>query len=97
MAAAAYEAGYRSYSCHPLRLDLPKPGRYAAPLRCVKRVRRFELLSDTPAEGRLPVRIDLDVEGLGPWQHDLAIYMPTREQMDERARILAERPSLAQG
>jgi hypothetical protein len=45
----------------------------------------------------LPVRVDFDVEGLGRWQQDLSIYMPTREQMDERARILAERPSLAQG
>jgi hypothetical protein len=67
------------------------------PLRCVKRVCSFELLSDTPAGNRLPVRVDFDVEGLGRWQQDLSIYMPTREQMDERARILAERPSLAQG
>jgi len=38
------------------------------------------------------VRVDLEVQGLGRWQHDLSIYMPTKEQMIERARLLASRP-----
>lgn len=65
------------------------------PLRCVTRVRGFELLSETPVDQRLPVRVDFEVLGHGRWQHDLSVYMPTREQMNERARLLAERPSLA--
>jgi hypothetical protein len=64
----------------------------STPLQCVTRVRRFELLSETPINNRLPVRVDFEVQGLGRWQRDLSIYMPTREQMDERARILAQRP-----
>jgi hypothetical protein len=61
------------------------------PLRCVTRVHGFELLSEIPKEDRLPVRIDLDVQGLGRWQRDLSIYMPTKEQMEKRAQLLAER------
>jgi len=68
--------------------------RQDTPLRCVTRVHSFELLSETPKENRLPVRVDFDVQGLGCWQHDLSIYMPTKEQMEERARLLAERPDL---
>jgi len=68
--------------------------RLDTPLRCVTRVHSFELLSETPKENRLPVRVDFDVQGLGCWQHDLSIYMPTKEQMEERARLLAERPDL---
>lgn len=61
------------------------------PLRCVTRVHSFELLSDIPTDNRLPVRVDFDVQGLGRWQRELSIYMPTNEQMEERARLLAKR------
>jgi hypothetical protein len=64
------------------------------PLRCVNRVYAFELRSETPKNNRLPVRVDLEVQGLGRWRRELSAYMPTREQMDERARQLAERPGL---
>lgn len=65
--------------------------RQDTPLRWVTRVYGFELLSETPKGNRLPVRVDLDVQGLGRWQHDLSIYMPTKEQMTERNRLLASR------
>jgi hypothetical protein len=61
------------------------------PLRCVTRVYSVELLSDAPKENRLPVRVDFEVQGLGRWQRDLSVYLPSKEQMDERARLLAER------
>jgi hypothetical protein len=66
--------------------------RQDTPLRCVTRVYGFDLLSDTPVENRLPVRVELEIQGLGRWQRDLSIYLPTKEQMDERARMIAERP-----
>jgi hypothetical protein len=68
--------------------------RQDTPLRCVARISSFELLSEIPKENRLPVRVDFDAQGLGRWQRDLSIYLPTKEQMDERARLLAERSSL---
>jgi hypothetical protein len=68
--------------------------RQYTPLQCVTRARSFELLSETPKNNRLPVRVDFEIQGVGRWQHDLSIYMPTKEQMDERARILAQRPLL---
>jgi hypothetical protein len=67
------------------------------PLQCVTRVRGVELLSGSPENNRLPLRVDLDVQGVGRWQRDLEIYMPTRDQMEEGARRLAEtRPTIAE-
>lgn len=62
--------------------------RQDTPLRCVTRVHGLELLSEAPNENRLPVRVDLEVQGFGRWQRDLSIYMPTKNQMDKRAQLL---------
>jgi len=62
----------------------------STPLRCVTRVRSVELLSEAPEKNRLPLRVELDVQGVGRWQRDLSIYMPTREQMQERAGLSQE-------
>lgn len=64
------------------------------PLRCIIRVYNVELLSEIPKESRLPVRLDFEVQGLGRWQREISVYRPTKEQMDERARILADGPNL---
>ena len=56
------------------------------PLRCVKRVRSVELLSESPENNRLPLRVELDVQGVGWWQRDLWVYMPTREEMQRVIR-----------
>jgi hypothetical protein len=69
--------------------------RQYTPLQCVTRVRNVELLADTPAKNRLPVRVDFEVQGVGPWQHELSIYMPTAAQMAERAKMLASMPWLS--
>jgi hypothetical protein len=61
-----------------------------APLRCVNRVRGIELLAETPTNNRLLVRVDFEVQGLGQWQHELSVYIPTREQMTARAKLIAE-------
>jgi hypothetical protein len=47
----------------------------------VTRVHSVELLSELPENNRLPLRVDLDVQGVGRWTHELPIYMPTRAQM----------------
>jgi hypothetical protein len=49
------------------------------------------LLSEVVTDHRLPVRLDLDIEGLGEWKHETTVYMPTKEQMAERAELLVER------
>ena len=65
--------------------------RQYTPLQCVTRVNNIELLSEIPANNRLPIRVDFFVQGVGPWQRDLSVYMPTKEQMAKqtarRARI----------
>jgi hypothetical protein len=65
--------------------------RQYTPLQCVNRVRSFKLLSETAKNNRIPVQVDFEIQGVGRWQHDLSIFMPTKEQMDERGRILAQR------
>jgi hypothetical protein len=72
-------------------------GRMHTPLQCVTRVRNVDLLADMPTKNRLPVRVDFDVQGVGPWTHELSIYVPTAEQMAERAKMLAGMPWLADG
>ena len=66
------------------------------PLQCVTRVRNVEILADTPTKNRLPVRLDLDVKGIGVWTAEMAVYVPTAEQMAERAKRLADMPWLAE-
>ena len=63
--------------------------RQDTPLRCVTRVNSLELLAETPTENRLPVRLDLEVQGVGRWQRDLSVYLPTKEQMEKRAQLMA--------
>jgi hypothetical protein len=65
--------------------------RQYTPLQCVTRVNNIELLSEALTNNRLPVRVDFIVQGIGRWQRDLSVYMPTKEQMAsqaaQRARI----------
>ena len=70
-------------------------GQMHTPLQCVTRVRKVEILADMPTKNRLPIRIDFDVQGVGPWTRELSIYVPTAEQMAERAKMLAGMPWLA--
>jgi hypothetical protein len=60
-------------------------GRMHTALQCVTRVRNVDLLADMPTKNRFPVRVDFDVQGVGPWTRELSIYVPTAEQMAERA------------
>jgi hypothetical protein len=70
-------------------------GRTQTPLQRVTRVRNVELLAETPTANRLPVRVEFDVQGVGPWTRELSIYLPTAEQMAKRAKMLAGMPWLA--
>jgi len=70
-------------------------GQMHTPLQCVTRVRKAELLADMPTKNRLPVRVDFEVQGIGPWTRELSIYVPTAEQMAERAKMLGEMPWLS--
>jgi hypothetical protein len=54
------------------------------PLRCVTAVRGIELLADRPTQNRIPVRIELNVQGVGEWVKELSIFIPTAEQMAAR-------------
>jgi hypothetical protein len=57
----------------------PLYSRQYTPLQCVERVFGIELLADTPTNNWLPIRLDLEVKGLGRWQHELSICVPKEE------------------
>ena len=50
--------------------------RQYTPLQCVERVFGIEVLADAPTKNWLPIRVDLDVKGVGRWQHELSVYIP---------------------
>jgi len=58
------------------------------PLQCVTRVRSVEVMADVPINNRLPVRVDFEVQGLGPWTRELSVHVPTAKQMAERTNAL---------
>lgn len=70
-------------------------GRQYTPLQCVTRVRSVELLADNRMDNKLPMRIILDVQGVGKWMREISIFMPTAEQMAERAKLREDMPWLA--
>lgn len=72
-------------------------GQIHTPLQCVTRVRTVDLLAEGPTQNRLPIRVAFEVQGIGPWTRELSIYVPTAEQMAERAEMLAGMPWLADG
>jgi hypothetical protein len=50
--------------------------RQDTPLLCIERVFGIELLADAPTNNSLPVRLDLQVKGIGRRQFELPIYIP---------------------
>ncbi|MCJ2125711.1 hypothetical protein [Methylobacterium sp. J-077] len=70
-------------------------GTRQTPLRCVKRVRGFELLAAEPQANKLPVRIEFEIQGVGAWQNEFSIYMPTAAEMAERGKMIADAPWLS--
>lgn len=52
----------------------PVLGQSYTPLQCVDRVNSVEVIGDL-ADRRLPVRLDLQIAGLGAWSRDLAVHV----------------------
>jgi hypothetical protein len=50
--------------------------RQYTPLQCVERVFGIKILANAPTDNWLPIRVDLDVKGVGRWQHDLSVCVP---------------------
>jgi hypothetical protein len=59
--------------------------RQYTPLGCVIRVHSVKLLSEIPQDHKLPIRVSLDVLGVGQWQNDLSIYLLTMEELAQRS------------
>jgi hypothetical protein len=51
------------------------------PLQCVERVWQVEALADVPENQWLPVRVEFDVRGVGRWQHELKICIPSADML----------------
>jgi hypothetical protein len=48
----------------------------STPFQCVERVFGIELLATAPTNNWLPIRVDLQVKGVGRWRHNLSVYVP---------------------
>jgi hypothetical protein len=57
----------------------PLDNRQYTPFMCVERIYGIELLADAPFENWLPIRLDLEVRGLGRWRRELSICVPKEE------------------
>ncbi|HXI05348.1 MAG TPA: hypothetical protein VNJ49_03305 [Bradyrhizobium sp.] len=57
----------------------PLDNRQYTPFLCVERVYGIELLADVPSGNWLPIRVDLEVRGLGRWQRELSVCVPKEE------------------
>jgi hypothetical protein len=57
----------------------PLDNRQYTPLLCVERVFELKPLADAPVQNWLPIRVDLEIKGLGRWQHELSICVPEEE------------------
>jgi hypothetical protein len=53
------------------------------PLHCIDRVRDVQVLAYAPINQRLPIRVILDVRGVGRWEHEIPIFIHTSEQLQE--------------
>lgn len=51
--------------------------RQYTPLQCVERVFGIDVLADAPKDNWLPIRVDLGVKGIGRWQQEILICVPT--------------------
>ncbi len=65
-------------ACVPI--DDPITGSAYTALRSVSRVRSIEQLPADQKENWIPFRLHLDLEGVGPWQCDLPIFIPLGER-----------------
>ncbi|MCB8881734.1 hypothetical protein ACELLULO517_15910 [Acidisoma cellulosilytica] len=65
-------------------------GTAETPLRCVIKVNEVVVLDSQPVNNRLSVRLDLEVSGIGRWANEVQVYMPTKEQMDQRKQFFKE-------
>ncbi len=54
----------------------PLSHRRYTPFQCVERVYGIQLLADAPTNKWLPIRVDLEVKGVGRWKHGLSICVP---------------------
>jgi hypothetical protein len=62
------------------------------PLHCIEKVRSLVLLADDAINGWMPVRVDFDVCGVGRWEHELSICLPSKadlEKIKERQNVFA--------
>jgi len=54
----------------------PTNGQQYTPLQCVERVLDIKTLANAPANNWLPVRVKLNVKGVGIWERDISVCIP---------------------
>lgn len=70
-----------------IQLSDAPPSGYETPLHCVERIRSVTILGQAPTDGWLRLRVELDVNGVGRWSHEL----PFLADPDRRNRRAADK------
>jgi hypothetical protein len=60
-----------------------RTGEKRPPLLSIERVQSVKILAAAPANDRLPVQLELDVKGIGIWEHEVDVLMPSAEMVKE--------------
>jgi hypothetical protein len=55
------------------------------PLRCVERVRELRFTGNAQRHGWVPVRVDMDVNGVGAWRENIELFVSDRFRRPRRA------------
>jgi hypothetical protein len=61
--------------------------RQYTPLQCIERVWSVDVLAETPNNKRLPIRCDFEVEGIGRWQCDVSVFLPSTLDLAARTQL----------
>ena len=69
--------------------------RQHTPLLCVERVHGIEVLADAPVNNWLPIRVDLEVRGVGKWVRELTVYIPQQPMIRPSLEELTSGPTTA--
>jgi hypothetical protein len=52
------------------------------PLLCVERVWSIKLLAAEPQENRIPISLDLEINGIGRGEYEVSLLMPPLERLE---------------
>lgn len=66
--------------------------RQYTPLQCIERVWDVKILSESPSNNRLAMRVEFEVNGVGRWQHDISVFVASGQRTMANLAEAPEKP-----